>query len=108
MFRCRRGQGGAAGEGDVRSEHGAEADRSVLVLRHAYSADHTARADHAECLVIGRPVSYALKYCVSAVAAGEFPHPLHAGLAAHAGQKDHFVRITPDSVTGRRFKVAPP
>ena len=25
-----------------------------------------------------------------------------------AGQKDHFVRITPDSVTGRRFKVAPP
>ncbi|MFC9332783.1 pyridoxamine 5'-phosphate oxidase family protein [Arthrobacter sp. NPDC057009] len=25
-----------------------------------------------------------------------------------AGQKDHFVRITPDSVTGRRFKVTPP
>jgi hypothetical protein len=24
------------------------------------------------------------------------------------GQKDHFVRITPDSVTGRRFKVTPP
>ena len=22
-----------------------------------------------------------------------------------AGQKDHFVRITPDSITGRRFKV---
>ena len=25
-----------------------------------------------------------------------------------AGKKDHFVRITPDSVTGRRFKVTPP
>ena len=25
-----------------------------------------------------------------------------------AGQKDHFVRITPDSITGRRFKVTPP
>ncbi|MET3718919.1 pyridoxamine 5'-phosphate oxidase family protein [Arthrobacter sp. UYEF21] len=24
------------------------------------------------------------------------------------GKKDHFIRITPDSVTGRRFKVAPP
>lgn len=25
-----------------------------------------------------------------------------------AGKKDHFVRVTPDSVTGRRFKVTPP
>lgn len=25
-----------------------------------------------------------------------------------AGRKEHFVRITPDTVTGRRFKVAPP
>ncbi|MEZ2387964.1 pyridoxamine 5'-phosphate oxidase family protein [bacterium RCC_150] len=25
-----------------------------------------------------------------------------------AGQKDHFVRIIPESVTGRRFKVTPP
>ena len=25
-----------------------------------------------------------------------------------AGQKDHFVRITPDSITGRRFQVTPP
>jgi uncharacterized protein len=25
-----------------------------------------------------------------------------------AGKKEHFVRITPDSITGRRFKVAPP
>jgi len=25
-----------------------------------------------------------------------------------AGRKDHFVRITPDSITGRRFKVTPP
>ncbi|MET4094369.1 pyridoxamine 5'-phosphate oxidase family protein [Arthrobacter sp. UYCu712] len=24
------------------------------------------------------------------------------------GRKEHFVRITPDTVTGRRFKVAPP
>jgi hypothetical protein len=25
-----------------------------------------------------------------------------------AGKKDHFIRVTPDSVTGRRFKVTPP
>jgi hypothetical protein len=25
-----------------------------------------------------------------------------------AGQKDHFVRITPDTITGRRFQVTPP
>jgi nitroimidazol reductase NimA-like FMN-containing flavoprotein (pyridoxamine 5'-phosphate oxidase superfamily) len=25
-----------------------------------------------------------------------------------AGRKDHFIRITPDSITGRRFKVTPP
>jgi uncharacterized protein len=25
-----------------------------------------------------------------------------------AGRKDHFVRIIPDSITGRRFKVTPP
>ena len=25
-----------------------------------------------------------------------------------AGKKEHFVRITPDTVTGRRFKVVPP
>lgn len=25
-----------------------------------------------------------------------------------AGRKDHFVRITPDSITGRRFHVTPP
>ena len=25
-----------------------------------------------------------------------------------AGQKDHFIRITPTSLTGRRFKVTPP
>jgi hypothetical protein len=25
-----------------------------------------------------------------------------------AGRKDHFVRITPDTITGRRFKVTPP
>ena len=25
-----------------------------------------------------------------------------------AGQKDHFIRITPDSITGRRFKVTAP
>lgn len=25
-----------------------------------------------------------------------------------AGQKDHFIRITPTSITGRRFKVTPP
>ena len=25
-----------------------------------------------------------------------------------SGRKEHFVRITPDTVTGRRFKVAPP
>lgn len=25
-----------------------------------------------------------------------------------AGDKDHFIRITPDSITGRRFTVAPP
>jgi hypothetical protein len=25
-----------------------------------------------------------------------------------AGRKDHFVRITPDAITGRRFKVTPP
>ncbi|WP_432245015.1 pyridoxamine 5'-phosphate oxidase family protein [Arthrobacter sp. G.S.26] len=24
------------------------------------------------------------------------------------GQKDHFVRITPDAITGRRFRVTPP
>jgi uncharacterized protein len=25
-----------------------------------------------------------------------------------AGRKEHFVRVTPDSITGRRFQVAPP
>ena len=25
-----------------------------------------------------------------------------------AGKKEHFVRVTPDTVTGRRFKVAAP
>ena len=43
---------GSAGEGDVGAEEAAEADRRVLVLWDADSADHAAGADDADCLFV--------------------------------------------------------
>ena len=73
---------GAAGEGDVAAEQGAEADRRLLVLRHADAADDAAGADDAERLLVGRPVADALEHGVGAVAAGQLADLLDALLAA--------------------------
>ena len=50
-------RGGATGQGDVRAEEAAEADRGVVVLRDADPADDAARPDDADGLLVGRQVA---------------------------------------------------
>ena len=73
---------GPAGEGDVAAEEAAEADRRLLVLRHADPADDAAGADDAERLLVGGHVADALEHGVGAVAAGELADLRDALLAA--------------------------
>jgi hypothetical protein len=89
-------RGRAAGQGDVAAEEAAEPDRGLLVLRDADPADHTARADNPDGLLLGRQVADRLEHDPTAP----------GNDVSHRG--DAFVAALGDDVGGADRSPGPP